>query len=126
MAFKEVKLTAINDVKIAITYRASPMPVLAVYDYDLKTSDANPPIEHKKGDNQNTKDDRYSLPTPIDTNKDRYILISSEIAAIDTDSDFDIIIEIFQDGFKTDTLTDSGSVKGDGPSVGKIDMIKFK
>ncbi len=126
MASKEVILTAQQTVKIAISYVASPKPILAVYDYDLKVDDANPPIEHSKGDNQNSQDDSYFLPTPVQNNKGRYILVTSEIAAIDSDSDFDVIIDIFQDGVKTDTLKDSGSVEGNGESVGKIGMIKFK
>jgi hypothetical protein len=126
MAFKEVRLTAKESVKVEITYKASPRPVLAVYDYDLKVETANDPIEHRKGDNQNSQDDIYFLPTPTEDNKGRYILVSSEVGAMDGDADFDVLITVHQDGIETDTLKDSGKVKGNGESVSKIGMIKFK
>src|SRR5947208_1311676 len=104
MAAIESKLLGNNDVKIKITYSSSPKPVIAAYDYYLKDSDANPPIEHHPGDNRNSQDDIYSLPTPVNINVARYILLKSQIAAIDAPCDYEIKVEVLQNGTVTDTL----------------------
>ena len=114
-----------TELKIKITYSSNPAPVLAVYEYQLKESDSNPPVETHSGDNQNSQDDIYLLPTPSQINKKRYALIKSNVAAIDKDADFTIKIEVIQNDITTDTLLSNGKVLANGEGVLKIDMIKF-
>jgi hypothetical protein len=125
MAYKEIALTAANEVKISINYLGTNQPVIASYTYQLKDSDANPPLEYKQGDNQNSADDVYYLPNPIASNKRRFILISSEVVAIEHDTEFEIEIDITQDGGQSEKMTIKGKVMGDGDTVNKLAMIKF-
>jgi hypothetical protein len=114
-----------NDLKIRISYLSAPSPVIAVYDFKLKISDANPPLLSFSGDNQNSADDIYTLPYPAQSNKGRYVLLQSNVGATDTDADFTIKTEVIQDGTVTDTVLSEGKVLQDGEAVLKIDMIKF-
>jgi hypothetical protein len=96
-------LSDTTEIRIRINYLGS-APVLAGYAYELKKKDANPPIEHHTGDNQNSQDDIYPLPGAPSENVGRMAIVTSKIAAIDKDSDYEVKIEVIQDGTVTDTL----------------------
>jgi hypothetical protein len=127
MTLLRATLTPIaKDVKIKISYRGNPQAVLAVYNYQLKSDEANQPVESHEGDNQNCQDDIFSLPTPIGLNVGRFILIRSQIAAVNVDTSYSIIVEVIQDGEVTDTLENKGVAKANGSSVLAIDKINFQ
>ena len=114
----------VSDVKIQITYLGS-NPVLAGYEYQLKPPYSNSPLEDRTGDNQNSQADIYSLPSPIEDNIGRKIVLTSKIAAIDKDSDYTVKMDVIQDGTITDTLTSNGNVKAKGESKLSFDIIRF-
>ena len=126
MALIESKLlAAVTDVKIKITYWGT-RPVLAGYVYQLKSSNPDATVDEKNGDNTNSEDDIYSLPTPVADNVGRKVRLVSSVTAIDDDSDFTVQMDVIQDGQITDTLISPGHVNKDGESVESIDIIKFK
>ncbi|MFL5763829.1 MAG: hypothetical protein ACJ77K_07800 [Bacteroidia bacterium] len=118
-------LTGTTELKIRFTYYGQPAPVLAVYEYELNSPDSNAPLESHRGDNQNSEDDLYTLPSPSEQNKGRYAFIRSTIAAIDADSSFTVKTEILQNGKVSDTLVSPGTVKAHGDAVQRIDVIEF-
>ena len=116
--------SGVSDVRIAILY-AGTAPVLAGYEYQLKTGDLNPPIDSRQGDNQNSQDDIYALPTPAGQNAGRKAVVTSKIAAMDRDSDYEVRINVLQDGTITDTLISRGKVAANGEAALSFDIIKF-
>jgi hypothetical protein len=125
MALEEFTLRAKNEVIVDIKYVSKNGPIMATYSYKLKSKSSNEPIEIHTGDNQNSQDDSFYLPSPIKLNKDRYILISSEIAAIDRDTDFKIIVSVLQDNFKPEVFTIIGRVSANNDSINKLLMLKI-
>lgn len=117
-------LDGAEEVKIRIRYAGS-NPVLAGYEYQLKTYDTNEVLEERSGDNQEGDDDIFILPMPVAENTGRKVVLSSAVAAIDKDSDFEITMEVIQDGEVTDTLINTGHVPADGDSKHCFDIIKF-
>lgn len=114
----------VTDVKIEIIYKGT-HPVLAGYLYQLKTDDLNTPIEERQGDNVNSQDDIYPLPTPINHNKNRKVVLTSKISAIDHDAEYEVRMNVIQDGITTDTLKSQGKVFAHGEASLSFDMIKF-
>ncbi len=126
MALITSKLAAgASEVKIKITYRGS-APVLAGYEYQLRAADSNPPVEVRQGDNRNDQDDVYPLPTPIDINRGRRAIVTSNIAAIEKNAEYEVRIQVIQDGKVTDTLTSTGKVSASGGAALSYDMIIFE
>jgi hypothetical protein len=127
MALIKVKLIdGVSDVKIKITFSGT-TPVLAGYVYELKANNSNAPIEERIGDNLSSQDDIYPLPTPIQENIGRKVVLTSKIAAIDRDSDYEVKMEVIQDGIITDTLTTPPErhVDANGEADLSLDIIMF-
>ena len=116
--------TGVSEVKIQITYKGAP-PVLAGYVYKLIANNSNAPLDYHQGDNQNSQDDLYSLPTPVMANKNRMITLTSSVAAINSDADYVVQIDVIQDGAITDTLKSYGKVVANGGASINYDGIKF-
>jgi hypothetical protein len=125
MALIYSKLKAgVTKVKIEIVYSGT-NPVLAGYEYQLKEKNSNAILDDKEGDNQNSQDDIYWLPTPITDNIGRKVLLTSKIAALDKDAEYEVKMKVLQDDINTDTLISVGKVRADGEAALSFDIIKF-
>lgn len=111
-------------VKIEILYRGT-YPVLAGYVYQLKADNLNMPIEQRLGDNINNQDDIYYLPTPVRDNVGRKVVLSSQVSALDHDSDFEVIMNVIQDGQVTDSTKSTGKVLVKKDAAITLDVIIF-
>lgn len=125
MALKESKILAdTKDIKIEILYKGT-SPILAGYEYQLKEKNSNAVLDDKTGDNANSQDDVYHLPAPSMDNVGRRAVVTSKVAAADHDSDYTVIINVYQNNLITETLIATGKVYANGQSVLSYDVIKF-
>ena len=73
--------------------------VLAFYSFNLYEKNSNERvIKDKVGNNENDEDDNYLLPNPVNSNEGRVIHLMVSIDALDVETDYEIIIEVFQEG----------------------------
>ena len=125
MALIESKILAGTiEIKIEIIYQGT-HPVIAGYDYQLKEKNSNAVIDDQVGDNVNSQDDIYHLPTPIQDNVGRRAVITSKVAAVDLDSEFSVEIKVYQNNVLIDTLVSNGKVLISSGAVLSYDIIKF-
>jgi hypothetical protein len=125
MALIESKiLPGTSDIIIEIIYKGS-YPVIAGYEYQLREKDSNAILDDRGGDNISSQDDIYHLPTPSQSNIGRRAVVTSNIAALDKNSDYTVIINVYQNKTKTDTLFSYGKVDANGKSALSYDVIKF-
>jgi len=85
-----------ENLSIELSYKGL---IAASYTYTLWEADSNDIVEQKKGNNLNSMDDKYTLPSPVSSNSGRLVDIHSTIHGLYDNADegeFMIIITIKQ------------------------------
>lgn len=82
--------------------------LLCAYSLDLRMKETNDSVDGypKQGDNSNPEDDKYTLPKPASRNRDRSLwAITTVINQSGNKETYEIVMDVFQDGKKLDTMT---------------------
>lgn len=90
--------------------------MVANYEIILREKNSNTQTGILAGDNLNPENDVTSLPMPPDINEGRRVLLETGFAGnnIDTNPNYEIRLEIWQDGERIGLNTDPGVLNGKG------------
>ncbi|HWB62168.1 MAG TPA: hypothetical protein VG603_01565 [Chitinophagales bacterium] len=91
-------------------------PFFADYTYKLREANSNALADGPKpGDNKNTQDDCYLLPTPVEQNDGRKIVLSTDFVSPPAQKGmaYSIVATVSQNGTSIGSDTDSGTLTGD-------------
>ena len=90
--------------------------MVANYEITLREVNSNASASMLSGDNTNTDDDRVNLPTPVENNNGRRVILDTGFYGLDAanNPDYEIQLEIYQDGNQIGFDTDKGTLTGKG------------
>ena len=109
---KEIKINPNGGtIKLNFVFRKL---VLAFYAFNLYEKNSNDRvIKDKVGNNINDEDDNYQLPNPPNSNDGRIVHLMTSIDPLDVETDYEIVIEVIQDGIiiGTENRDSQGKIK---------------
>jgi hypothetical protein len=78
-----------------------------------------------QGNNLNNDDDNFRLPMPSQLNRGRVIMLHTWINALDNDSSYKIIIQVFQENELIDTHEHKGSIVKGGQTQNPMVIVQL-
>ena len=88
--------------------------IAAAYGLKLAEANSNQKVFYEEGDNQNTEDDKYYLPVPVEDNNGRVLRLTTDFYGLDPKNypDYKIELEIYQGNKLLGSESDTDKVTG--------------